>query len=676
MQAFSDPSLNFLFMAAIVLASFIICWRRSRKGGASGITSSGGVYEGGVSVKSILTQTTPEGERFDQVGRISGIGAIVGIFAAIFGMTSGMVLLPFPGVSIASLQDTSYVLSVTVFMGLLTLGLFLQMYGSKELRVRLGGQMGYVLHLATAFAAVLLLFFALNVEFPVYPQQIRDFITGLTLYLALFTIAFQLIPVLYTDASKSWIGSFAGIFNALFIPLLAVGFVLGPSIVTLAYLVLLIGQLFALLFWWSPLSSIREFARSSEWAKRAFGITGLLSFIIGSAAVLIGPIGLVGGAEVWHPFGVPSGGANAWLVFAFCAIQLYWVMLAPRLGAKELKAAHIGDDIIKGGSKGGMLLLAAVGVIATAFGGTLVLDPESWSFLISVAPIGVMFMMGAVYASTSDIVTGMPLVVASIAMLIHPFVISWLVILPWIAVLVTQTFLMIESSTRGLTSFSQGFLTVIVSMAASIVFLLFILGFFGTGPAAMWPTNRWFPITLFGDIDWTIQAYTVVALPMMMLLIRNVALAGYAHGRGYTGGELLMGMSVLFALIVPLIAGNVGIIHIASTGAALLMALYAISFVLVLSLNLNLASDVEETGHAFEGQLIRVSSIAGLVFGAVVAILVLGVFSGFPSPVEVSLVITILVTLITGLEVLSLLTWFLAGIRLGMMKEGFGLTRI
>ncbi|MFX1369663.1 MAG: hypothetical protein ACFFAY_13795 [Promethearchaeota archaeon] len=631
--------------------------------------------------KSIFTRTTPDGERYDPVGRIAGIGAFFGVAAALFGLISGVSLIPMPGMGIAGMQDTVFYASSLVFMGLLSLGLLMQWYWSKELRLRLGSAYSHVLIISAIVTFAFLGFFALNAPVPIYPQEIRDFMSGYTLWLGLFTVFWQLTPIIYVDSSKSWIGTLAGIFTATFLPVLSIGFVFGPLIVTLAYVLLLVGQFLVFLFWWSPLDSIREYARSPDTAKKAFGLTGIITFLIGTIAVFNGPISIEGTVEVWHSFGtINEATGTFWtnpnLVYALCTIQIFWVMLAPRLGAKELKVAHIGDDIIKGGSKWAMLILAAVGAIASISGSAAVLNPANMTFFISVSAPAVMFMMGALYAATTDIITGLPLIVTAIAMLVHPYIWSLLVIIPWIIVLVTQGLLMVETFMRGFTSYSQGVLTVIVSMASSVVFLLFMLGFFGSGPAAMWPTNRWFPIDLFGEDVQFILGYTVVSLPLMMLLIRNVALAGYSHGRGYTGGGILMGLTILFALIIPLIAGNVGIIHIAGTAAALLLGLYAISFVLVLSINLNLASDVEETGHSLEGQIMRVSSASGLVLGTLVAIFAIAVVSGFPDALQISLVITALVTLIAGLEILCLFTWFIAGVRLGMLKEGFSFTRL
>jgi hypothetical protein len=284
--------------------------------------------------------------------------------------------------------------------------------------------------------------------------------------------------------------------------------------------------------------------------------------------------------------------------------------------------------------------------------------------------------MGALYAATTDVITGIPLAITSIFLMVHPFVLANFVIIPWIIVIITQGLLMTETLVRGLTSYSQGALSVILSLVTSALFVMFILGAFGSGPSAIWPTNQWFNIRLFTGIPEAIQSSTVVVLPVLALLMRNVSLAGYSYGRGYTGGQMLMGVSVLFALMIPMIAFNVGIAHVASTAAAVLLALYAISFVLVLSLNLNLAAEVEDTGNPIEGGYIRISSVMGLALGVVVAIVVLATFSAFPSALEIAFVIRLLVTLVVGLEILCIISWVVAGVRLGMMSEGFKFTRL
>jgi len=203
---------------------------------------------------------------------------------------------------------------------------------------------------------------------------------------------------------------------------------------------------------------------------------------------------------------------------------------------------------------------------------------------------------------------------------------------------------------------------------ASIMLVVIMLGGFGSGPLALWPTNRWFNINLIPGIPAAIQSATIIVLPLIVLFLRNVSLAGYSYGRGYATGGVLMGASFLFAFIVPIIAGNQTIGHEANTGAALLLALYSISVVLVLSLNLNLANDVEDEGHGFEGNLIKVSTMAGLVAAGAVIVLALVFFAGIPTPGQIAFIISIMVTFVVSTEILSMIGWSVAGLRLGMLK--------
>ena len=113
----------------------------------------------------------------------------------------------------------------------------------------------------------------------------------------------------------------------------------------------------------------------------------------------------------------------------------------------------------------------------------------------------------------------------------------------------------------------------------------------------------------------------------------------------------------------------------ALTSAAIMLAAYAISFVLILSVNLSLAGAVEDTGNPLEGMMLRMTTISGIAFGAFVAIIVMSTFSGFPTALEIAGVITLLVVLITGLEILMLIGWFSAGVRLGLVTKGFSFTR-
>jgi len=90
---------------------------------------------------------------------------------------------------------------------------------------------------------------------------------------------------------------------------------------------------------------------------------------------------------------------------------------------------------------------------------------------------------------------------------------------------------------------------------------------------------------------------------------------------------------------------------------------------------MSLANDVEDTGHIFEGSLIKVSTLAGLVAAGVVVVLVLIFFAGMPSPSDIALIISVMVTFVVSTEVLSIVGWFVAGIRLGMLKQGFRLSK-
>ncbi|MCK5390010.1 MAG: hypothetical protein KAJ36_05950, partial [Candidatus Thorarchaeota archaeon] len=96
---------------------------------------------------------------------------------------------------------------------------------------------------------------------------------------------------------------------------------------------------------------------------------------------------------------------------------------------------------------------------------------------------------------------------------------------------------------------------------------------------------------------------------------------------------------------------------------------------LILQLNLSLATDVEEKGHELEGNLIKFSAIGQLAMAAIMIIIVLGFFAGMPSSTEIAFVVSIMVTFVVGSELLSIVSWFIAGIRLGLLKEGFRIQR-
>lgn len=630
------------------------------------------------SLKSVIRDSSESGA----VGRLAGFGSIFGIIAAALGLISGVSLVPVPSIaweqtSVSPFEwilggSAQFPLLVAGFMGLMAVGQFLQLRGSKGLTRKLGSNLTNVLWITFLTAVGIAIYVLTQFSGVIADSQISGFLGGFYTLGTFFVVAWQLSAVIYADSSKTWIGFLAGMFNALFIPVLAIGQALAPVLIYAAYGILLVGQLMSLLFWWAPFDGIREYARSPAKAKIAFGLSGFLTFAIGFLAIMIGPLTEVSGVAVWNPWSTLSSATtfqtNPALVFALLAMMIYWIMLAPRLGARELKAAAIGEDIVKGGSKILMLFLAVVGILASCLASTFIEGVAVWGFFLVMAPTGIMFLMGSLYAAKTDIITGIPLVFTSVFLMIHPYTLSGLIIYPWLIIIITQFLLMIESWWRGFTGFSQPVLTVIISLVASIMIILFMLGGFGSGPLALWPTNRWFNITLIPGIPAAVQSASIIVLPLFVLFIRNVSLAGYAYGRGYTTGGVLVGASVLFAFMVPIIAGNETIGHEANTGAALLLALYSISVVLVLSLNLNLANDVEDQGHGFEGNLIKVSTLTGLLAAGAVMILVLVVFAGMPSPIEIAAIVSLMVTFVVGTEVLSIIGWFTAGFRLGMLK--------
>jgi len=650
------------------------------------------------SVISAIRRRTPQDEPADIVGVFAGFGSIFGIIAAAIGLFVGISLIPMTATPWQVTSDdpfqwiiagnTMYPIMTAAFMGLLAIGLFLQAVGSKDLRAKLGSIFGSILYVGFIVAALIAVYVIFGFNLVRYNAMAIEYISILYILGGIFVISWQMVAVLYVDSSKSWTGFLAGVLNGIFIPLLALGQVLGPIFTYGAYGLLLIGQLMSLIFWWSPKSSIREFARSPNKAKFAFGFSGLLTFIIGSAAVFVGPIEdhYLGGI-VWYPWSTtapytyPNNApieylTNPALVYAFITAMIFWIMLSPRLGAKELKTTIIGEDIVKGGSKWFAIFLLTIGIIAVGQAGTFSQSVGSWGFFIIIAPGGAMLLIGSLYAAKTDIVTGLPLILAAVLIMINPFSLGILVIGAWILVIITQAFLAIECYIRGLTGFSQGALTVLVSLLTSTAIIIFMLGGLGSGPQALWPTSRWFNISLIPGISSVVQSSVIIILPILLLLMRNSALVGYAHGRGYATGGILMGISILFAFMIPVIAGNVTVTHEANTGAALMLALYAISVVLVMSLNLSLANDVEDSGHAFEGTFIKIATIIQVIFAAAVALMVLIYFSAIPTAEDIALVISVLVTFVVGTEILSILGWLIAGIRLGLLKQGFRFQRI
>ncbi|MHA3963428.1 MAG: hypothetical protein AM325_007795 [Candidatus Thorarchaeota archaeon SMTZ1-45] len=638
----------------------------------------------------VTSEIETMGQPSDKLGKIAALGNIFGVIAAVFGLIIGKTLVPISAleyqvVSVSPFGwvfggDSMYSIYIAVFMALMAISLLFQAIGSKNLRNFLGSGLMNIIWIGFVVAAAAAFLIPTSFLGVVAESLIQGFLTQTYFLGGFFVIAWQLLASIYTDASKTWIGFLAGTLNSLFIPLLAIGQAISPILIYAAYAILLIGQLFSFLFWQASFDSIREYARSTEKAKLAFTLSGALTFALGLTAIFFGPLGNERGIDVWKPWSTMANETtfqtSPALIFGLLSLMLYWVILAPRLGARELKAAAIGEDIIKGGTKWFLLFLASFGLLAAGQAGAFTEDAAVWGFFLSLTPAGIMFLVGAAYTAKTDIITGIPLVIASVFIIVHPFILLPLVIIPWIAVIITQFFLVAESLIRGLTGFSQGALTVVVSLVASAAVIIFMIGGFGSGPLALWPTNRWFNITLIPGIPAAVQGPAIIILPLLALLIRNVSLAGYSYGRGYATGGLLVGMSVFFAFMIPVIAENESIGHEANTGAALLLALYSISVVLVLSLNLSLANDVEDTGRRFEGTLIKVTSIAGILAAAAVVILALIVFAGMPTPEQIALMISIMVTFVVSTEIFSIINWLIAGIRLGMLREGFRFSRL
>ncbi len=375
---------------------------------------------------------------------------------------------------------------------------------------------------------------------------------------------------------------------------------------------------------------------------------------------------------------IPFGSMNTVYVMSFAMALLFWVMQGPRLGKKTLADANLTGDMISGGVKYFTAFLAAVGIYAAIEWTTNAVAADTWGIVITWSIAGVLFLIGAVHIGRTDIITGLPLVATAIMISVHPMSIASFVIVPFFAIIMSQILLMFELKIRGFGYYSQPILSVIVTMVFSIIFLLFMVGGFGSGPAGIWPTNRWYNVTLFPEFPSAVQAATIFILPMLALIIRNVAVVGFSHGRESSNKDVISGITLLFAFLIPIVAlAYKGISHEALTAAAILLALYAISFVLMLSLNLGLAGFVEDSGHAFEGMFIRMSAIAGMVLGGIIALIVFGTFSSFQTTaLEMAGVITLMVVLIAGLEILLSIGWLMAGVRLGMVKAGFRFTRV
>ncbi|MDF1539602.1 MAG: hypothetical protein P1Q69_11945 [Candidatus Thorarchaeota archaeon] len=615
-------------------------------------------------IPGVFSQKKRDGTSYDPVGKLSGIGAILGILAGVYGLI------------FASSTNTLFHLGGTtlgdpIIFLILGAGLLIQSFGSRELRIKLGSSFPQI-GLIAAIVAILY-----------YPYLIVTAGWGLSLYeslvmysaalTAFFVIFWQIYQTIFADATQSWIGLLATICNGFFFPILVLGIVFGNTIVSGAFLLLILGQFFVLLFWWSPLDSIREYARSPDRAKFAFGLTGVLTFGLGGIAV----VSHIYVAE-WGLMWIPFGSMNAVYALSFTAALLLWVMQGPRLGKKTLADANLTGDMTSGGLKYFAAFLAAVGIYGTIQWTTFLLAAMAWGIVITWSIAGVLFIIGAVYMGRTDIITGLPLVATAVMISIHPLSIAIFVVLPFSAIIVSQLFLMVEIKIRGFGYYSQPLLSMLTTIVFSLIFLVFMIGGFGSGPAGIWPTNKWFNVTLFAEFPSAAQAATIFILPMAALILRNVSVVGFSHGRESSNKDVISGLTVLFAFLIPIVAAAYkGVAHQALTAAAILLALYAISFVTLLSLNLGLAGHVEDAGHAFEGMFIRMTAIVGMILGGMIALIVFGTFSSFETTaLEMAGVITLLVVLIVGLEILLSIGWLLAGVRLGMLKAGFKFTRV
>ena len=83
------------------------------------------------------------------------------------------------------------------------------------------------------------------------------------------------------------------------------------------------------------------------------------------------------------------------------------------------KTAAIGEDIVKGGSKWFAVFMVVLGILAASLSGVYADDPGGWGFFIVVGPAAAMILMGSLYTAKTDIVTGMPLILAGIFLMVH-----------------------------------------------------------------------------------------------------------------------------------------------------------------------------------------------------------------------------------------------------------------
>ncbi|MGY5854353.1 MAG: hypothetical protein RTU92_12370, partial [Candidatus Thorarchaeota archaeon] len=174
---------------------------------------------------SLVTQTSPDGERFEAINNMSSLGAIVGMLAAIVGivMGGGNSLIPMPGIERAYLHESSYFMSAAIFLGLMAFSLILQIRGISKLRGKLASNYGMVVY-GTIITAIIAIFVLISGGMNLtLTGQIEPWTVDLMTYGGLFVIFWQLFTVVLADSLKTWVGVLAGLLNAIFIPVLAIG---------------------------------------------------------------------------------------------------------------------------------------------------------------------------------------------------------------------------------------------------------------------------------------------------------------------------------------------------------------------------------------------------------------------------------------------------------------------
>ncbi len=219
-------------------------------------------------IPGVFSQKKRDGTPYDPVGKISGIGAILGILAGVYGLV------------FANNTNTLFHLNGTTFGDpimflILGIGLFIQSFGAKELRIKLGSSFPQMGLLAAIIGILYYPFLVVTAGWG--PSAFGTLVSYSAAITAFFVIFWQIYHTIFTDSTQSWVGLVSTILNGFFFPVLALGIVFGQGIVALAYLMLIMGQFFVLLFWWSPLESIREYSRSTKKAKLAFGLSGVIT---------------------------------------------------------------------------------------------------------------------------------------------------------------------------------------------------------------------------------------------------------------------------------------------------------------------------------------------------------------------------------------------------------------